>query len=219
MAGLVVSSAPASEPLTTSGVKSYLRISGSAEDTLIASMVKAARMFCESYTGRSLFTQTLVLTVDSTNNNDSLWEGTRVGPYMNFYKNYIELPNPPVQSVTTLKTYDDADVATTMAASRYYVDLAREPARLVLRTGETFPTALRVANAIEVTYVAGDTSVANIPEPLKIGMYQHIAYLYDQRGDMKDYQQTQAVPPMVINLYKPYVVYSGMGGSKLMALG
>lgn len=219
MAGLIVTSAPSSEPLTASDVKSYLRISGTAEDVLIASMIKAARMFCESYTSRSLFTKTLVLTIDSANENDSLWEGTKVGPYMNFYKNYIELPRSPVQSVSTLKTYDDDDVATTMAASRYYVDTAREPARLVLRTGETFPTALRVANAIEVTYIAGDTSVANIPEPLKIGMMQHIAYLYDQRGDMKDYQQTQAVPPMVVNLYQPYVIYSGMGGSKLMALG
>ena len=35
---------------------------------------------------------------------------------------------------------------------------ARQPARLVLRTGETFPTALRVANAIEVQYVTGYAS-------------------------------------------------------------
>ena len=220
MSGLVVDTAPTSEPLTLSDVKDYLRISGNSEDALVTSFIKAVRIFCEDYTGRALFTQTLILKLDTDRiSEDPLWEGTKVGPYLNFYKNFISLPKPPLQTVTSLITFDDADSGTTMASSRYYVDSAREPARVVLRTGETFPTALRVANAIEVTYVAGYNSVANIPEPLKIGMLQHIAYLYDQRGDMKDYQQTQSLPPMVAKLYQPYKVMSGAGGSKYMALG
>jgi hypothetical protein len=220
MAGLVISTGPTSEPLTLSDVKAYLRVTGSAEDTLITSLIKAARVFCEDFTGRALFTQTLILKLDTENEiDDPLWEGTKVGPYINFYKNFISLPKPPVQTVTSVISFDDADTATTMASSRYYVDSAREPSRVVLRTGETFPTALRVANAIEVTYVAGYAAVADIPEPLKIGMLQHIAYLYDQRGDMKDYQQAMSYPPMVASLYQPYKIMDGLGGSKYMALG
>jgi uncharacterized phiE125 gp8 family phage protein len=129
----------------------------------------------------------------------------------------VVLPRAPVASVSHIKTYDDADVATTLATSKYYLDNAREPARVVMRTGESFPTALRVANAIEVKYVTGYTSQYNIPEPIKLGIMQHIAYLYEHRGDM--YDAKLPYPPMLRSLYAPYVIHRGMGSSSLMALG
>ena len=183
-------------------------------------MGKAARQFCEEFTNRALLLQTLNLFLDANEDmNDPLWEGMRTGPYLNYYKNYITLSRGPVHSVTSVETFNDSDVATTMAASRYYVDSAREPSRITLRTGETFPTALRVANSIKVIYKVGYASVSLIPEPLKLGMLMHIAYMYDQRGDMKDYQQTLAMPPMIQKLYAPYVIHGGMGSSTLMATG
>lgn len=220
MAGIRVTTAPTTEPLGLADVKSYLRVSGSSEDPLLRTMIEAARMFCEEFTGRALITQTLTVTLDATNEiDDPLWEGTRTGPYINFYKDFITLPKPEVQSVTSVKTFADDDTATTLSSSKYYVDTSRDPGRVVLRTGETWPTALRVANAIEVVYVAGYGAASAVPAPLKLGMMQHIAYLYDQRGDMKDYLQTRAMPPAVQNLYMPYKVFDGIGGSKLLALG
>lgn len=221
MAGIRVTTAPSVEPVALDTVKSYLRISGNSEDTLIGTMIEAARSFCEEFVGRALITQTITFTLDATSEVDStLWEGTRTGPHINFYKDFISLPKPQVQSVTSIKTFDDADTETTFSPSKYYVDISRDPARVVLLTGESWPTALRVANAIEVVYVAGyGNSPSNVPAPIKLGMMQHIAYLYDQRGDMKDYQQTQAMPPAVQNLYMPYRVYDGLGGAKLRALG
>lgn len=220
MAGLTVVTAASGEAVTESEMQSYLRIDSEAELSTLRLLRRAARAFCEEYTGRTLMTTVLKLSLDATNEiDDPLWEGTRIGPYLNFYKNHLVLPKAPLQSVTSLVTYDDADNGTTMDASRYYVDTSREPGRIVLRTGETFPTALRVANAIEVTYTAGYGTSANIPEALKVGMLMHIAYMYDQRGDMKDYLQTRALPPMVEQLYKPYKVMDGLGSSKLMALG
>ena len=221
MAGLTVVTPPAAEPLALSDVKAYLRVSGSAEDTLISTFIETARVFCENFIGRALITQTLKLSLDSADHGgDPLWEGTRIGPDLNFYKSFISLPNSPVQSVTSVKTFADDDTETTLSTSKYYSDLTREPARIVLRTGETWPTALRVANAIEIVYVAGyGDSASDVPSPLRIGMMQHIAYLYDQRGDMKDYQQAQTMPPAVPNMYQSYKSLSGLGGSNLMAIG
>jgi len=147
---------------------------------------------------------------------DPLWEGMRTAPDINYYKNYVVLPRSPVISVTSLKTYNDSDTASTMATSKYYVDTQREPARIVLRTGETFPTALRVANAIEVVYVAGYASAYAIPEPIRMGMLQHIAYMYEHRGDM---YEAQGAPTLMKSLYAPYVIHSGLGSSTLMAIG
>lgn len=216
MAGLSVSVAPSSEPLTTSQVKSHLRVEHSDDDTLIGTLIVAAREFVEEYTGRALMTQTLVLNVDAFDElADPLWEGTRTGPYLNYYKDYITIPKPPVVSVTSVKTFDDDDTATTMSSSKYYLDNVREPARVVLRTGETFPTALRVANAIQVKYVTGYASAGAVPEAIKQAMKQYIAFLYENRGDVND----NAAPMVVKKLLAPYVVHSGLGSSTFMQIG
>ena len=136
---------------------------------------------------------------------------------LNYYKNYLTLGKSPAVSVTHVKTYDDSDNATTMENTKYYVDSGREPARIVLRTGESFPTALRVANAIEVEYVAGYSSIYSIPEPIRMGILQHIAHLYEHRGDM--YEAKLAYPPMLKSLYSAYVVHKGLGSSTLMSVG
>lgn len=217
MAGIVVSTAPTQEPITIQDVKDYLRLEDSLDERVLQDLIETARIFCEEHTGRALMTQTLTMTVDAYDElADPLWEGWKTGPYLNYYKDYIDLVKSPVQSVTSVKTYNDADEATTMAASKYYVDNAREPARVVLRTGETFPTALRVANAIEVVFVAGYTSQALVPAPLRIGMMQHIAFMYEHRGDM---YEAATEPRTLKKLYQPFVVYKGLGSSSLLAIG
>ena len=217
MAGIVVSTAPTQEPITIQDVKDYLRLEDSLDERVLQDLIETARIFCEEHTGRALMTQTLTMTVDAYDElADPLWEGWKTGPYLNYYKDYIDLVKSPVQSVTSVKTYNDADEATTMAASKYYVDNAREPARVVLRTGETFPTALRVANAIEVVFVAGYTSQSLVPAPLRIGMMQHIAFMYEHRGDM---YEAATEPRTLKKLYQPFVVYKGLGSSSLLAIG
>ena len=218
MAGLQVTTAPSVEPLNLQEVKEYLRVEDSTDERVLRPYVESVRRIAEEHMGRALMSQTLTLFVDSFDEmEDPLWEGMRTAPYLNYYKNYITLPRAPVTSVTSVSTFNDSDTETTMAASRYYVDSVREPARVVLRQGETFPTALRVANAIKVVYVAGYTSAYAIPEPIKLGMLQHIAYLYEHRGDM--YEASKPLPPAIKTLYSPYVVHSGLGTSHLLSLG
>tara|TARA_R100000773_G_scaffold41916_1_gene38761 strand:- start:986 stop:1648 length:663 start_codon:yes stop_codon:yes gene_type:complete len=220
MAGLTVTTAATTEALTETQIRDYLRVDQDSELGVLTLLRRAAREHCENYTGRTLLDQTLKLSIDGINDAyDPLFEGFRVGPYINFYKEYIALPTAPVRSVSHIKTFNDSDTETTYASTRYFVDTAREPARVVLRTGETWPTALRVANAIEITFVAGYATPADIPHALKMGMLQHIAYMYDQRGDMKDYQQTLAIPPMIAKLYQPYKLIAGLGTSSFSSLG
>lgn len=218
MAGLVIHTEPASEPITLAEAKAYLRVDSSGDDALITSLIVSARKLCEEHMQRAIMSQTLQLFLDSLDDIDEpLWEGMRTGPYLNYYKNYIDLPMPPVTSVTHVKTYDDEDTATTFANTKYYVDNAKQPARIVLRTGETFPTALRVANAIEVKYIVGYASANAVPEPIKFAIYQVLTYLYEHRGDM--YEGKTSMPSTATKLLSPYVVYSGLGSSKLMSIG
>ena len=220
MAGLVVTTAPTGETLTETEIRNYLRVDDVNELSTLQMLRVAARKFFEKYTGRSVLTQVLTLYIDNAHEtSDPVYNGFYDKPDMNFYKNYIVLPSPPVQSVAHVKTYDDDDTATTMAASKYYLDSVRDPARIILRTGETWPSSLRVANSIEVRYTAGYGAASAVPQDIKIGMLMHMAYMYDQRGDMKNYQETINLPPMVEQLYQPYKVLDGMGGSKFSAIG
>ena len=217
MAGITVSTEPTAEPLSLQEVKEYLRVEDSTDERVVQPLIIAARQFAENYMKRSLMQQTITLFIDAlTDQEEYLHEGMRTAPDLNYYKNYITLPRSPVQSVTSVKTFDDNDTATTFAATKYYVDTTREPARIVLRTGETFPTALRVANAIEVIYVVGYASAFAIPEPIRIGMLQHIAYMYEHRGDM---YEAQSAPSLMKSLYSPYVIHGGLASSSLLALG
>ena len=220
MAGFKVTTEPTAEPLSLQEVKEYLRLEDASDERVVQPMITAVRQFAEEHLGRSLMQQTITLYLDTAIDTENpLWEGMRTAPDLNYYKNYIVLPKSPVQSVTSVKTYNDSDTATTMAASKYYVDTSREPARIVLRTGESFPTALRVANAIEVIYIVGYASAFAIPEPIRLGMFQHIAHLYEHRGDMGEYLQAREIPAMIKMLYAPYRIHGGLGSSMLLSVG
>ena len=126
-------------------------------------------------------------------------------PFKIYTNNFIELPRPPTSSVTHVKSYDDADTATTWATSNYYVDTVRNPARIVLRDGGTWPTDLRASNGVEVQYVAGyGSSRSDIPEPIRMAVLQYVAHLYEHRGDTE--AKTVEPPAMLKSLLQPYKI-------------
>ncbi len=210
MAGISVITDTTTEPLTTAYVRDYLRVDDTIDNTIIDNLIKSARILTENYTGRTLCNKTLKLSVDFVNELDhDLWEGMRVAPDLALKQNYITLPQSPVSSITHIKYYDDSDNATTYASTKYYLDSVRVPARVVLRNGEQWPTGLRVANGIEITYVAGfGANATDVPEAMRLAVSQLVAYLYENRGDM----DAMAVPPSVMPLLQPYRIL-GIGST------
>jgi len=92
---------------------------------------------------------------------------------------YLTLPRPPVISVTHLKTYDDGDTATTVSAGDYYVDASGYEPRLVLRSAASIPTTARVANGIEIEWVAGYATLAEIPDRARSAILLLSRHLFD----------------------------------------
>lgn len=206
MSGLTITTAPQNEPLDAAETISYLRIDSGVDTTLVDNLIQAARFWVEDYTNRTLLTTVFTLSLDAIGEVDTpLKEGFHTGYSDTPRVNYIELPRSPVQSVTSIISYADDNTATTLAASNYFVDTVRVPARVVLRDGGTWPTDLRNANGIEVLYTAGyGDSRSSIPEPIRVAMLEYIAHLYEHRGD--DEGRALNPPALIRSLLQPYII-------------
>src|SRR5262245_26780663 len=110
---LVLTSAPALEPVTLAEAKAHLRVDGAAEDTLIASLLLTARLHVETTHGLALITQGWRLTLDR-------WPLTKD----------FALPLLPAQSIDEVRVLPATGAATVIAADDYVADTDGVPPRL-----------------------------------------------------------------------------------------
>jgi len=137
--------------------------SSTVEDDLLNGLIKVAREYCEGFQNRAYLTQTWELWLD-------YWPS----------RNYIELPRPPLASITSVKYYGTDDTEFTF--TDYYTDAESEPGRLCLNYGCSWPSAtLRPHNGICITYVAGETSAADVSQKVKQAILLLIGHWYENR--------------------------------------
>ena len=170
-----VTSAPGTEPLTRSEVKNYLKIASAvtADDSLIDSMIVAARNVVQRYTRLALITQTITEKRDKL--TDSASYGALLGSFPLFWG--------PVTSVTSVTYLDSAGASQTLSTSVYGTDLYSLPARVYLKNGQSWPLVYNQRDAVTIVYVAGYANAAAVPDELKMAMYLLIADMYENRTD------------------------------------
>jgi uncharacterized phiE125 gp8 family phage protein len=136
------------------------------EDEFISLLITAAREHCESHTRRALAPQTLEVCLDS-------WP----------CGNEIELPDPPLQSITSVKYKDSAGVETTLTANTDYIaDTDSNAGRIVLPYGKMWPSAtLYTVNPIRIRYVAGYSAGNPIPKTIMLAMLLLVGHWHDNR--------------------------------------
>lgn len=200
MTSLTLLTPPAVEPVTLAEAKQHLRIEGTSDDALINTLIVAARLLAELWTGRSLITQTWLMRRDEA-------------PASNF----VRLPKAPLQAVSFIKAYDDADGATVFAASNYFVDTLSAPSRVILRQGAAWPDIGRTASGFEIQFIAGyGPTGSDVPAPIRQGLLMHIARLYAQRGDLVGPdghargELPDTLPDECLSLYRPYRLMRGL---------
>lgn len=155
-----------SEPITLEEAKVHLRVTDDADNDLIESLITAARMLAEQYTNRQLLTATWDLYLDRFPCGGEP----------------ILLPRSPVQSVTSIVYTDTAGASTTWTNTNYALDAYSEPARVYLAYDVVYPTPRAIENAVRVRYVAGWTTAALVPKPIKQAMLLLIGHHYEQRS-------------------------------------
>jgi len=184
---MILTAAPSSEPVTLDEAKAHLRVDGSDEDMLIASLITAARVHVEAALSRALLTQGWTLLLDA-------WPGREV-----------RFPIAPLQSVDEVRVLDAAGTPTVIAPGDYFVDTAGSPPRLVRESGVTWPQPGQVANGIEIDFTAGEGPTgADIPQPLRQAVLQLAAHWFETREPVFASQSVITVPLGVGALMAPY---------------
>lgn len=191
----ILLSPPAIEPVTLEEIKVHAKIEHDVDDTLIGSLLCAARQWCEHYTRRAFIHQTWDLALSTVPQ-----------------KRYITLPRAPLAAITHVQLFDDADNLSAWDAQNYFTDMCSNPGKLVLRNGSCWPSPQRCAGGMVVTYVAGyGDSGMDVPEPIKLAIKQLALHWYEYRGDSVHETMAAKAPLTIEVLLDPYRVLS-IGG-------
>jgi len=157
---------PAAEPVTLAEVKEHMHHDFTLEDDLLNRWIKEGREKTEIYMRRAFITQTLEMSFDRL-------------PGSWFY-----LLRAPLISVTSIKLTDSADVQTTVDNTIYSVDTSREPGRVALKFGKTWPAiTLQTIDAVKVRYVSGfGAASSDVPQFIKDAITLYVSIKNETRG-------------------------------------
>lgn len=190
--------------LTMAEVKDFCRLSDDQDMPMLNIFRAAAIEAAEQFTSLAIRELTIDLTLDGFPycDDDAL---VRLGPgthnvppsFVTGRWDAIELPRPPVVSITSITSYNRANMATVMDAAAYrLVDF-----RAVLNEGYQWPSDLRDQAAVVVRYVAGYGPT--LPAPIKVGILQHISAMYDCRAGCE-------MPVAARGQMQPYRIMDGL---------
>lgn len=189
MYAMRVTTAPAIEPVTLTEAKLHLRVDHTADDSLIAALISAAREQAEAFTSRAFIDQTITLTFDS-------------------FPESFALPRPPLASVTSISYLNGAGASQTLNNTLYRVDTQSEPGRITVAYGQSWPATYDVTGAVTVIYKAGYGALASaVPSSIKHAILMMVETLYENRGDVVVGLPAQAMPQTSKTLLFPYKAF------------
>lgn len=166
---IVTEKAPATDAVSVEEAKTHCRVTHDRDDTYFAMLIDAAVEYAEEYTGRTFRTVSYELALPSF----------PCGP--------IELPKPPLQTITAVTYWDGTDFQT-MDEDGYFVDDYAQPAQLYPAIDTSWPYTQTHPYAVRVAFDSGysaDLSDPNfvIPARAKQAMLVLIEEMYNVRGD------------------------------------
>jgi len=155
----IVSTAPTTEPVSLAEAKEHLRITDTAEDTLITALITAARQWCEQWERRAYIEQSITAHYDS-------------------FGSYMLLPVNPVISITSITYIDVNGITQTLDSSLYSLDSYSCPAIIYPTYNASLPSVRDDVNTITVIYTAGYSTQT---ERVKAAIKLLVAHLYENR--------------------------------------
>lgn len=165
--------APGAEPILIADARMYLRLTtdggSNPEDDLVNALISSARDMAEADLQRKLITQTWDIFYDC-------FPVSSTG--------VIEIPLPPLQSVTTLKYTDVDGNEQTLDSGTYTVDTDSQPARIYPSDDNTWPDTDDTLKTVEIRVIVGyGDAGTDVPPKIITAMKLLIGHWFENRQD------------------------------------
>ena len=188
---IVLTAAPALEPVSLADAKAHLRVDAADDDALIGNLITGARSELERGLGRAFITQSWTYYLDG-------WPRGFAVP----------LPVAPVQAVNQVRVYALDDSFAILPPASYLLDGLGSPPRLIRRGTLPWPVPLRPGNGIAIDVTCGHGSQPpDVPAALRIATLILVAHWYEHRELVEPGAAPGVgLPEMVRDLIAPYRV-------------
>lgn len=155
-----------SEPIKLAEAKEQCYETGSKWDSYLTALITVVREYAENDTWRSIVESTWEYRLDAFPDDDG----------------EINIPKPPILSVSKIEYVDGEGTTQTLADSEYNVDTDSEYGRV--EPEDSWPDTKDTYNAVIITFTAGydgNSEDRKLPKPLKQGMLMLLKHLFDNR--------------------------------------
>lgn len=176
---------PSIEPVSRDEAKDFLRLLEADEDSLLDTLITAARLMIEAASGRMLIEQGWRILLDR-------WPEGGV----------IRLPLSPVRGIAAARVFDAAGLSQPVAPSSLVLVEGSDPPRIEI--AGPLPQAGRSRSAIEIDLLAGFGATRDaVPAPLRQAVLRLAARWFEHRGDVVG-QDAARLPAEIAALVAPY---------------
>lgn len=169
---LVLVTPPVDFPVSIHELKMHLNLENvDHDDALLARYLASAVAELdgpEGWFGRALLTQTWDFKLDE------------------FPGGAIEIPLPPLQSITSIKYFDSEGIEQTLASSVYQVVGvgSSSPGKVQPAINASWPSAQSIPEAVTVRFVAGYGAASDVPAPIRRLLMLSVGDAYAHRETM-----------------------------------
>lgn len=187
---------PAIEPVTLAEVKSILRLTQDADDSLISGYITAAREMGEKISRLSLVYKGYAETFES---------------FPRFQKR-LKLQGTPLISVTSVEYVDANYDSQEWDASEYLVGRYNIPGLIQPKHPNVYPVTANTSEAVTVHFYAGYSyggygdDTVQIPEVLRLAIQKLAAHYYDHPESVSAEAQNNVLQSY-LNIFRSYRVY------------
>lgn len=186
---LILTVAPTLDPVSVSDANLHLRLEGSeatADEPLVEASITAATGSAQNFTNRQFITATYEVRLD-------------------YFRDEIILPRPPLQSVEFIKYIDPEGAEQTLGTAVYQVDPYSTVGRVVLVSGQSWPSTKDQLNAVTVRFKAGyGDEPGDVPEPILASIRLILGHLYEHRETVLVGVTATELPEGAKSLLWPY---------------
>jgi uncharacterized phiE125 gp8 family phage protein len=189
--------APTIEPISIEEARQHVRRGDdTSEDAVLNAFIAAARHHAEAVTGRQLLEATWEWQLDA------------------ICGSVLQIPRPPLRSITSITYLDASGVTQAWSASNYQVTTPAGPfapsGRLAPNPSATWPlSGSGYLNAVLIRFKAGYGTVPeDVPEAIRQAMRLMIGAWFENREDLVLGDSVQALPLGALALLTPFKVYA-----------